>query len=264
MNQYKATYSNKQENKQYSLKKIILIWALSAVPMGVLAFVITPNVVAITNWNPLIVYWIAVIIGLFWQFILSVAILKSDGYAINRQTIMVRMNYKKPTNPKTGTASYWLLLWTLPFIALSFLLQSGFIPLPDIDSLMNPVMKHFPKYDLSSLATSDYKGAWWILVLFIVTSILNYFLGEEFIYRGILLPKMNGVFGKMDWFFNGVLFGLYHLHKPQVLLSTAVYFGLIFALPSKIFQSSWMAVIIHGLEGLLGIILIIGIILGKS
>jgi membrane protease YdiL (CAAX protease family) len=94
--------------------------------------------------------------------------------------------------------------------------------------------------------------------------LFNYFLGEEFMYRGILLPKMNGVFGKLDWFANGILFGLYHLHKPQVILSTALLFGFIFAFPSALFKSSWMAFIIHGLEGLLGLAIVLSVILGLS
>jgi hypothetical protein len=49
-----------QLNNQYSLKKILVIWALSAIPMGVLALVITPGVVGITSWPPLIVYWISI------------------------------------------------------------------------------------------------------------------------------------------------------------------------------------------------------------
>lgn len=251
-------------NNQYSLKKILIIWALSAMPMGVLAYVITPRVVAITNWSLLIVYWWAVIAGLFWQFILSLIILKQDGHVLNWRTVTTRMKYQKPVHPKTGKSSYWLLLWTIPFIAISALLQSGLLNLPNVDLWINPFIQHLHKYDLSSLATNEYEGAWWILVLFIITSVFNYFIGEEFMYRGILLPKMNGVFGKLDWFFNGILFGLYHLHKPQVIVSTALYFGFVFAFPSKYFRSSWMAVIIHGLEGLLGVILILGIILGMS
>lgn len=144
------------------------------------------------------------------------------------------------------------------------LLQSGVISLPNVDALMSPLIQNLPKYDLSILATTEYKGAWWILVLFILSSVFNYFLGEELMYRGILLPKMNGVFGKWDWIFNGILFGLYHLHKPQIILSTALYFGLVFALPSKLFKSSWMVLIIHGLEGVLGVVVILGIILGLS
>lgn len=253
-----------QIDSQYSLTKILIIWALSAIPMGILAFVITPIIVTATNCSSLIIYWIAVIIGLLWQFILSLIVLKRDGHQLNWQTVTLRMKYQKPIHPKTGKSNYWLLLWTIPFILITTLLQSGVINLPNVDDWMTPLIQNLPKYDLSSLAASEYKGAWWILVLFILTSIFNYFLGEEFIYRGILLPRMKGVFGKWDWFFNGILFGFYHLHKPQVILSTALYFGLVFALPSKLFQSSWMAVIIHGLEGVLGIIVILGIILGLS
>lgn len=253
-----------QSDTEYSVTKILLIWACSAIPMGVLAYVIIPGVVALTNWPPLIVYWIAIIIGLIWQFILSLIILKRDGYALNWQTVVSRMKYQKPIDPATGKSSYRLLLWTIPFIVLSGIIQSGIIKMPDIDNLIDPLIRHLPKYDLSGLASSEYKGAWWIAGLFLLTSVFNYFFGEEFMYRGILLPKMNGAFGKWDWFFNGILFGLYHLHKPQVILSTALYFGFIFAFPAKRFQSNWMAVIIHGLEGVLGMIIILGIILGKS
>lgn len=249
-------------DQQYSLGKIMMIWALSALPMGILAFVITPRVVSMTNWPPLIVYWIAVIIGLVWQFILSLIVLKLEGHEFHWRTILKRTKYQKPVAPRTGRSSYWLLLWTIPFILLSAIIQSGVIKLPDVDGWLSPLADRLPKYDLSGLSASDYKGSWWILGLFVITMVFNYFLGEEFLYRGILLPKMNGVFGKWDWFFNGILFGLYHLHKPQVIISTAIYFGFVFAFPSKLFQSNWMAVIIHGLEGIFGLIVILGIILG--
>ena len=35
-------------------------------------------------------------------------------------------------------------------------------------------------------------GAWWFLALFIVQAIFNTILGEEFLLRGVLLPKMEG------------------------------------------------------------------------
>lgn len=255
---------NNLQDKQFSLGKILAIWALSAMPMGLLAYVFTPFVVKSTGWPPLIVYWFAVIAGLAWQFILSLLVLKYEGHPLNWSTVKTRMKYRKPIHPKTGKASYRLLLWTIPFIVLSALIQSETLPLPDVDALLTPLLSHLPQYDLSDLASAQYKGAWWIPLLFLVTCIFNYFLGEEFMYRGILLPKMNGVFGRWDWFFNGILFGLYHLHKPQVMLSTALYFGFVFAFPSKLFQSSWMAFIIHGLEGLTGLIIVLAIVMGYS
>ena len=249
--------------EQYTLKKILLIWILSALPMAILAFVITPILIPKINLPPAIVYWLSINVGLIWQFVLSVIILKNEGYNLNWSTIQKRMKYQKPRHPITGKSNNWLFLWVIPFILLSGFIQTG-IGFPDVDSLIAPYIKDLPQYDLSKLATPEYKGAWWLLGLFLVTMLFNYFLGEEFLYRGILLPKMNGAFGKWDWLANGVLFGFYHLHKPQVILSTALLFGFVFAFPSKRFQSSWMAVIIHGLEGLLGLIIILGVILGRS
>jgi membrane protease YdiL (CAAX protease family) len=229
--------------------------------MAVLAFVVTPALVPIIDLPPLIIYWIAVIVGLIWQFILSILVLKNDGHEINWATIKERMWYRKPLNPKTGKPSNWLFLWVIPFVLLSVILQIGGV-FPDVDKLIAPLIQNLPQNDLSKLATQEFKGAWWILGLYLLTMPFNYLLGEEFLYRGILLPKMNKVFGKWDWFANGVLFGFYHLHKPQLILSTALLFGFVFAFPSRYFQSNWMAVIIHGLEGLLGLVMVLGIILG--
>lgn len=249
---------------QYSLQKILLIWALSALPMGILAFWLTPHLTAFTGVPVLIAYWMSINIGLVWQFILGLLVLKRDGISLNWRSVAQRTWFQKPRSPKTGKRSLSLLWWTLPFILLSALLQSGALAIPNIDDLLAPWISDLPQYDLSGLASPEYRGAWWILGIFVFTAVFNYLLGEEFIYRGILLPKMNGVFGKWDWLANGVLFGFYHLHKPQVILSTALYFGLVFALPAKMFRSTWMAVIIHGLEGIMGIVLILGIILGLA
>lgn len=174
-------------DEQYSLKKILIIWALSAIPMAMLAFVVSPILIPIIDLPPAIVYWMAIIVGLIWQFVLSILILKSEGHDLNRSTLRKRMKYQKPQNPKTGKSGNWLFLWVIPFIILSGLLQSGVIVgFPDLDSIVAPYIQNLPQYDLSGLATPEYKGAWWILGLFLITMVFNYFLGEEFLYRGIL------------------------------------------------------------------------------
>jgi membrane protease YdiL (CAAX protease family) len=253
--------SSDSTNEQYTLKKILIIWILSALPMAILAFVITPALIPIINLPPLIIYWLAIILGLIWQFILSIIILKKEGLDVRWSTIKKRMRFQQPRNPKTGESNNWLFLWVIPFIVLNGIISSG-VGFPDLDRITAPLIKNLPQYDLSELTTTEFKGAWWILGLFLITFLFNYFLGEEFLYRGILLPKMNGVFGKWDWVANGVLFGFYHLHKPHIIISTALLFGFIFAFPAKRFQSTWMAVIIHGLEGLLGLVIVFKVIYG--
>ena len=204
-----------------------------------------------------------IIIGLLWQFILSLLILYQDGHPFDWSTFRIRLKFQGPKSLSTGQSNNWLLCWTLPFIFLSGIISGG-IGFPDLDKFMLPLFEKLPKYDLSTLALTEYKGAWWLLILFLITFVFNYFLGEELIYRGILLPKMNGVFGKWDWVANGVLFGIYHLHKPQVIISTALLYGFIFAYPAKKFQSTWMSLIIHGLEGILGLVMILSVVLGMA
>jgi membrane protease YdiL (CAAX protease family) len=92
-------------------------------------------------------------------------------------------------------------------------------------------------------------GQWWLLGILAVQLVFNYVLGEELIFRGILLPKMNGVFGKWDWLANHLLFSAYHLHflwtTPSRLLINWIY-----AWPTKHFKSYWMGVIIHGADAI--------------
>lgn len=250
------------KDKQYSLLKILTIWLCSVIPMPILAFVVTPLLIPKFDIHPGIVFWYCMIIGMMWQFVLSIVILRIDGYPINKETFKTRLRFTKPTSPKTGKRSYKLLLWFIPFIILSGALQ--LIRVPNIETMVFPFIKSLPQYDMGELATPEYKGAWWILGVVLISSLFNYILGEEFLYRGILLPKMKGVFGKWDWFANGILFGFYHLHKPQMFIRSALITGFLFAFPARKFKSSWMSVIIHGAEGVFIMFLVLGIILGLA
>ena len=90
--------------------------------------------------------------------------------------------------------------------------------------------------------------------------LFNYLLGEELLFRGVLLPQMAGVFGRWDWVANTVLFGLYHVHKiwawPSMITTS---FG--YAWAARRFRSLWMGVIVHGIEGYF-IVLVVAILAG--
>ena len=252
------------DGDQYSLKKIIAIWALATAPMTVFAFVVTPAVISYFNIPSdvpaFLVFWPFMILGLVWQFVLSLIIIYTETGQLNWQTIKRRMCYTTPCDPRTGECRKSLFLWVLPFIGLSLLLQV--FPFPDLVGPMFPVLTTLPHYNLGQVMTPEFQGVWLILGLTLVTIPFNYFLGEEFLFRGILLPKMNGVFGKWDWFFNGVFFAFYHLHKPLGILSQSVFSGFLLSYPSKRFRSNWIAVIIHGIEAPISLVLVFGIILG--
>jgi membrane protease YdiL (CAAX protease family) len=78
--------------------------------------------------------------------------------------------------------------------------------------------------------------------------LFNTVLGEELLFRGLLLPRMRGAFGRLDWVVNGVLFGLYHLHLPWSIPSATVAGVFLFAYPTRRFRSAWMGIAIHSAQ----------------
>jgi membrane protease YdiL (CAAX protease family) len=93
-------------------------------------------------------------------------------------------------------------------------------------------------------------------------TIFSTFVGEELLFRGLLLPRMNKAFGKWDWVVNGMLFGLYHLHQPWVILDAAISGCLFLAFFSKRFKSSWFGIILHSGQSVFFAFLLLGLVLG--
>lgn len=104
----------------------------------------------------------------------------------------LRLNH--PISPKTGTVQKSLWWWLFPLIVLVALLELG------LNSVLTDVwLKIFPffaepeGYSFASLFTPEtrtqFAGNWGLLGLFVALAIFNTFLGEEFLFRGVLLPK---------------------------------------------------------------------------
>jgi uncharacterized protein len=90
--------------------------------------------------------------------------------------------------------------------------------------------------------------------------VFNTVLGEELLFRGVLLPRMQGAFGRFDWVANGFLFALYHLHMPWVIPSSLVdTFAL--AYPSRRYRSALMGIIVHSSQSVLLLALLLALVL---
>ena len=250
---------------QYSLRKILTIWALAAIPMPILAFVVAPAIAPPGHWHHGVTVWLLLIGGMIWQFILSVWLLYRELDLFTWPAIKRRIWLQAPRDPISGVASYKLFFWLIP----AFLFYAAFeaspigtfigalilIPLPGLANL--------PTLDLSDLAVPELVGAWWLVPVALVACLFNYVLGEELLFRGILLPKMRGVFGKWDWVANAVLFSLYHLHRPTRMLGF-ILGTMAWTLPSRRFKSIWFAVILHGFEGLFVIVGVLALVTGLA
>jgi len=91
---------------------------------------------------------------------------------------------------------------------LSKLLASvpGFIPPEWVPDTINPLVDVDPENPFPGITLA---GNWGFVVIYIGVLILN-ILGEELYFRGLILPKMQGVFGRWDWVANGSLWALFH------------------------------------------------------
>jgi len=105
-----------------------------------------------------------------------------------------------------------------------------------------------------------FHGSWGLFALVLVMLVFNTMLGEELLFRGLLLPRMRGVFGRADWIANAVLFGLYHLHQPWSIPSS-VAVGMLTAYPARRFRSAWMGVAIHSAQSVFFAALLLTIVL---
>lgn len=114
------------------------------------------------------------------------------------------------------------------------------------------MVAHPANHDFSIFLGSDaghafLDGAWGWFGLIAVLAIFNTVLGEELLFRGFLLPRMNRAFGRGDWLANGILFAVYHLHMPWVIPSALVD-TLLLAYPSKRYRSAWIGIAVHSAQ----------------
>ena len=253
--------------EQYSLWKIMGIWLAAGAPMWILGWVAYPAMS--TGLSPVDAGLLRIkllTLGLVWQFVLSMLILYREMGNIRFETIRRRFWLNHPISPKTGEVQKRLWWWLLPLIVLVVLLEFGLSGiLTDVWLKMFPFFAEPAGYSFDSVFTpeisSQFKGNWGLVGLFLALAIFNTFLGEEFLFRGVLLPKMEGVFGKWDWVANGILFAFYHLHQPWGILG-GLPVDLVFAYSGKRFHSNWFPIILHSGQSVFFLILILGIVLG--
>jgi membrane protease YdiL (CAAX protease family) len=256
---------------QYSLTKILGIWVAAALPMAILGWVVYPALAAKSDLLGSAVIRVTLLtVGLIWQFVLSMIIVYQEEGDLRWSTIRRRFWLNKPRDPKTGEPQSRLWLWLIPIIAL---LAAWSIALaPVLDGLWVRVFPFFAEpagFTMGPVLESPevqarLAGAWWFLGLNLLTAVFNVFLGEEFLFRGVLLPKMEGVFGKWDWVANGALFAVYHLHQPWGIPGNIVSCVFFFALPAKRFRSNWMSIIPHASEWVMIIPLLFALVLGLA
>jgi membrane protease YdiL (CAAX protease family) len=263
--------SIEEPSEQYSLAKILGIWALAAIPMGILSWIVFPALSPDFDSDPLgagVTRVVLLTFGLIWLFVLSMIIVRREEGDLRWATVKRRLRLNTPRDPQTGETRRRLWLWMVPFVIGIVLWEVALTS--SLDALWVSIFPFFaepPGYSFAAVFESQeilerLVGAWWFLALFVVNAIFNTILGEEFLFRGVLLPKMEGVFGRWSWVANGVLFGFYHVHQPWGIVGSVVSGVFLYAFPTWRFRSTWMGIIVHSIQSVFFAFLILGVVLG--
>ena len=257
---------------QYSLAKILGIWALAAAPMGILGWIVFPLLAPDFETDPLgsgVTRIVLLTLGLIWLFVLSMIIVRREEGDLRWATVKRRLRLNAPREPTTGQSRARLWLWVVPFLVAVVVVELVLnTPIENAWVSVFPFLAEPEGYSLGAILGSQeiqgrLVGAWWFLALYVVTAVFNTILGEEFLFRGVLLPRMEGVFGRWSWVANNILFGLYHVHVPWAI-PNAVLTGLLYTYPAYRYRSTWMSIILHSAQSVYFGFLVLGVVLGLA
>ena len=251
------TYSDPEaaasvEIPQYTVLRTLAVWAAAALPMAALAWLVAPTLADELGGEGDVPMAKALLIcltaGLIWQFVLVAVLVWREQRTLRWSTLREALWLRSPRSPRSGRRGgrVWLIL--IPLIVL--FAAEEILPVPG----------HPDNHDLAVFVDSDagqrfFEGAWGWFGLVVVLALFNTVLGEELLFRGLLLPRMNGAFGRGDWLANGVLFSAYHLHEPWVFLSPLAD-AFVLAYPTKYYRRAWIGIAVHSVQSVVIVILI--------
>jgi membrane protease YdiL (CAAX protease family) len=223
--------------------------------MGALAWVVAP-VIAANLTGPaalpraLIVTLTA---GLAWQFALVLILVHREQGTLRWSVLRQALWLGTPTRPNTGQPDNRLWWLTVPLV-LAFAAEQV------VPFLPHPADRDFGAFLSSTAGHGVLSGSWGWLTVLVLMMLLNTVLGEELLFRGVLLPRMGTAFGRWDWVANGVLFAAYHLHTPWAIPGTLLdTFTL--AYPARRYRSASLAIAVHTAQTVFFLPLVIAVVL---
>jgi hypothetical protein len=176
--------------RQYSPAQIPAVWAAAAIPMAVLAWVVAPLLGALLGGGDVAfikALLLCVTAGLIWQFALTLILTRREQGTLRWSRVCEALWLLSPRDPRSGRVGGTVWLWAIPFVVLFGLWEFlGF----DITGPANRDLVLF----LDTRGEEFFSGNWGWFAVLVVQSVFNSVLGEDLLFRGLLLPRMRGRF----------------------------------------------------------------------
>jgi CAAX protease family protein len=243
---------------QYRPRRVIAVWAAAAIPMAVLAWLVAPVLADRLSGEGHVPMFKALIlsltVGLVWQFVLVAILVGREQGSLRLSIVREVLWLRSPRSPRSGRVGGRVWLIVIPLI-VAFAAFNELIP-----ALGAREDREFVSLLESDAGKAFLDGAWGWYGLIVALLVFTSVLGEELLFRGFLLPRMNGAFGRGDWLANGALFAVYHLHVPWGM-PAALLDAFTLAYPTKRYRSAWIGIAVHSAQSLVFALLILTVVL---
>lgn len=190
-----------------------------------------PYLARTTGVEPVVFWFLVAGLGMFVPLLLVAAVLlKREGVELTRCALARRLRLGALSREDLR----WCLGGTLAIGLLSFLSMQA------VDTVAGGFDRSPP-----FLAFEPLSGArLWILGLWLPYWVLN-ILGEELVWRGVILPRQEASFGRWAWLAHGLGWCLFHVCFGWQLLVTLL--PILFILPYIVQKraNTWIGVFLH-------------------
>jgi membrane protease YdiL (CAAX protease family) len=241
---------------QYSGRRVLATWAAAALPMAGLAWIGAPLLQTTFDgpsaWPRAILLCLTV--GMIWQFLFVMICVRREQGSLRWSVLKDALWLHAPRNPRTrrrGGRLWWVLLPLIVLVAAK----------EELPRIPAPVERDQGLFLQSAAGQEFFSGNWVWFAVIVTMMIFNTVLGEELLFRGLLLPRMRGAFGRWDWLANGVLFGAYHLHLPWSIPANTLDTFFI-SLPASRYRSALIGILVHSVQTVVFTALLLALVLG--
>ena len=223
----------KTELKQLGFAGSFGVYIPAALIMYIFTMYLIPYLSKITNQETILFWFIVSGLGVFLPLVITgIIILKFEGLKLSSKTWKERLRFKKVTSKD--------LIWSISGLIVIGIL-SGLI-MQTLEFVVSD-FDHSPPF--MSFQPLTVTGKYWLLLVWAPYWILN-ILGEEFFWRGVMLPRQELAFGKYTWLIHGFGWGLFHIAFGWHLLITLIPILFIQSYIVQKTKNSWNGAIIHG------------------
>jgi membrane protease YdiL (CAAX protease family) len=192
-------------------------------------------------------YLWALLIPLVLLFIAALVALRAEGWPVNRASLRERFRYRSMTRRDWLWTGAGVLLFPAIYGLMTQitwpLFAGGLLPLPGyIPTILDPRAAQGAEA-LTTAVGGPLVGRWDLAALYFVVLFFNIF-GEEFWWRGYILPRQELAHGASAWVVHGVLWAAFHFFKFwDIIALLPVALGIAFI--SQRLQNNTPAVILH-------------------